>query len=281
GVLLYYGTAVVVLLGMVLGHEYLKSPRAHDVDLLRTFGNWDGKWYREIVDGGYSYDRDKPSNVAFFPGYPILGRALVLLSEGDANLALLLVSHVCLAAAFGGIVAYAAFRCAQNAPERGQQEPATWALLAIAFWPTTFFFRMAYSESLFLLCTVLALYAMERRWPLVLIAAIVGFATATRAVGVALLLPLAICVWRQSGPATGPLPKERVLRFVRNLWLFPVACWGLLAYMLYLWLEFGEPLAFAKTQENWRMRPAVPLYEKLVDLVTLEPVWSIFDPSSP
>jgi hypothetical protein len=39
-------------------------------------------------------------------------------------------------------------------------------------------------------------------------------------------------------------------------------------------------LAFAKTQENWRMRPAVPLYEKLV-LVTLEPVWSIFDPASP
>src|SRR5262249_4241404 len=114
-------------------------------------------------------------------------------------------------------------------------------------------------------------------------------------VGVALLLPLAIHVWRLSAPLPCPLPqgrgdndsspaplrRERVARFARKLWLFPLACWGLFAYMLYLYVEFGEPLAFAKTQENWRMRPAVPLAEKVVDLVTLEPVWSIFDPSSP
>src|SRR5262249_3968830 len=97
GVLFYYGTAIVVLLGMVLGHKYLKSTRPRDADLLKAFGNWDGEWYRGIVENSYAYDSHKPSNVAFFPGYPVLGRGVVWLSNGDTNLALLLVAHVCLA----------------------------------------------------------------------------------------------------------------------------------------------------------------------------------------
>src|SRR5690606_9035311 len=44
---------------------------------------------------------------------------------------------------------------------------------------------------------------------------------------------------------------------------------------------FGEPLAFAQTQENWRTRPAVSLGEHALALATLEPLWSIFDPASP
>src|SRR5262245_12040031 len=82
-------------------------------------------------------------------------------------------------------------------------------------------------------------YAMERRWPLPIIAAIIGFATATRAVGVTLLAPFAIYIWYRSSD-----PR----RFVRKLWLFPLACLGVVAYMLYLYVQFGDPLAFAKTQ---------------------------------
>jgi hypothetical protein len=61
----------------------------------------------------------------------------------------------------------------------------------------------------------------------------------------------------------------------------PLACWGILGYMLFQWLAFGAPLAFAKTQAHWRIRPGVSLGEQAISLMTLEPIWSVYDPSSP
>jgi len=46
--------------------------------------------------------------------------------------------------------------------------------LALGLFPTTFFFRAAYSEALFLLLIVLVLYGLERAWPYLLIALIIG-----------------------------------------------------------------------------------------------------------
>src|SRR5207247_40461 len=146
-------------------------------------------------------------------------------------------------------------------------------LLAFGLFPTTFYFRMAYSESLFLFSSILALFAMERRWPVAAIAGVVGFAGATRAVGVALIVPLAIHVWHR-----GP----QLLAFLPRMFLyFPLACSGILAFMVYQFAAFGEPFAFAKTQEHWRMRPPVPIVDKLTSLATLEPFWSVADPASP
>ena len=59
--------------------------------------------------------------------------------------------------------------------------------------------RMAYSESLFVFLTILAMYGMARRWPLWAIASVVGLATATRFAGLALLLPLGMYIWSKSG----------------------------------------------------------------------------------
>ncbi len=222
--------------------------------------------YVEIVRDGYAYDPAKHSNVAFFPAFPLLARAVAWLTGLSPELALLLVSHVCLAAAFVVLAAYAHRRCGEDHPA------APYVLLAFGLFPTTFFFRMAYSESVFLLGVLLALYGMERRWPLLVVALIIGFTTATRAVGIALLPPLLLHLRRQQGwlGASG-----------RFLALLPLACWGLLAFMAYQYHAFDEPLAFARTQEHWRMRPAVPLLDRLHALATLEPLWSVFDPSSP
>ncbi len=149
---------------------------------------------------------------------------------------------------------------------------AGWTLAALGFWPTTFFCRMAYSESLFLLCAVAAFLGMQRRWPWPAIALVCGLATATRSVGVCLLLPLGVHVGRTSGGW-----RDRALA----LGLLPVACWGLLAFMLFQQMEFGDALAFVRTQENWRVRPLTAWPTRLAELATLEPVRSIFDPASP
>jgi len=271
GLLFYYLTSFISVLGVVLGHHFfnrLPHALAKRGDLISSFANWDGEWYQKIILDGYHYNPEAPSDVAIFPGYPLLGKLLVMCTGMRPDLALLIVSHLTLAAAFVVLAAYVGRRF-PNAPEDYDQ----FVLLAFGLLPITFFFRMAYSEALFLLITALALYGMERRWPLLIVAGIIGAATATRAVGVALVPALVLHIWNQS--PTGRKGVGESLVFV------PIACWGLAGYMAFQWWTFDEPFAFAKTQANWRMRPPVPLEEKIISLAALEPAWTIFEPSSP
>jgi len=195
GLLCYYLTGLIAVLGVLVGHHYLK-PAPHPAgprgDLLDAFAYWDGRWYVAILQHGYTYQPGQPSNVAFFPAFPLLGRAAADITGLRPEVALLLVSHLCLAAACVVLAAYAHRRYGSGHPA------APYALLAFGLFPTTFFFRMAYSESLFLLAALLALYGMERRWPPVVIAALIGLTTGTRAVGVALLSPLLLHLRRRA-----------------------------------------------------------------------------------
>lgn len=131
---------------------------------------------------------------------------------------------------------------------------------------------MAYSESLFVFLVVLCLYGMESRWPLLLVAVLVGLATAARPVGLALLPPFVLHIRHRSASA-----QQFGLRIA---WLLPLSLWGIAAYMGYLWLVFGEPLAFLKTQANWRVYRPSSLAEKATALATLKPVWGNFSPAS-
>ena len=51
--------------------------------------------------------------------------------------------------------------------------------------------------------------------------------------------------------------------------------------MFYQWWAFGEPLAFAKTQQFWSRRPAEPFGERVLALLAWEPVWSVYIPGMP
>ena len=129
-----------------------------------------------------------------------------------------------------------------------------------------------YSESSFLFLAILAMLAIERRWPMLVTAMIVGLATVTRPVGVALVPVFCMNLWRQSA-------SRRVFAF-RSVLLVPVAMSGLIAYMLYQYAEFGQPLAFAKTQEHWTIRKTASFEEKALAILSHEPLWSVYDPSS-
>ncbi|MBI1902389.1 MAG: DUF2029 domain-containing protein [Planctomycetia bacterium] len=180
------------------------------------------------------------------------------------QLCAVLTSNAALLAAFALFSHY--LRARRGGP--GDDRPQNFALWAFALLPSTFFWRMGFSESCFLAAVLLAMLGMRRRWPPLWIALAIGLATACRPVGVALLLPFGLYLWRQAG--------ARWLTLLRGAALFPLACWGLLGYMGYLHHEFGDALAFAKTQELWRNVPVVPWSEKALMLVSLEPVWSVY-----
>jgi hypothetical protein len=269
--LLYYSlSTLIVLLGVLFADAYLKpagSSTGHDHSLIGSFFAWDGLWYRRITVEGYSHTTAGKSAVCYFPAYPLLGQLVVGLTGWPADVALLLISHGCFAATCVLLLAYVK----QRFPQAPSELP-DYVVLALGLMPWTYFFRMGYSESLFLFLSVLALYGMARHWPLVWLALIVGAATGTRPVGVGLLVPLVLHI-RHRAPTTASAALWTLL-FV------PVACWGILDYMLYQLLEFNDPFASFTSLGEWHRRAAVPLSDKTFALLTLEPIWSLLVPSA-
>ncbi len=273
GLSCYYLTTLIVVLGVMFGHDFLKPPPKKldsvgpNPDFITCFCRYDGQHYKQILEDGYEYDPERQSSIAFFPAYPLAGRLVKVITAFSSEASLLIVSHLFLAIAFVAFTVYLRQRFGDL------DARAQFALLAFGLFPTTFFFRMAYSESMFVCLCILALLGMERRWPVVLIALLIGLATATRAAGVALVPPFALYLWQQS-PSAGVF-------LAQLLYALPLSCWGFLAFTGYQWSAFDEPFAWAKAHSHWKLftTPAWP--DKLQSLLTLEPVWSMFVASSP
>jgi hypothetical protein len=266
----YFASSLICVGAVLFADRALQPlpppPWAGGTGLVSRFAAWDGALYAGLVRGGYAH-LDGGSNTVFFPAFPLLGWLLARATGLSPEWALLIVAHVCLAGAFVVTADYLRHR-----PGARLVAPPVYVLLALAFWPFTFFFRMAYTESLLLLLCVTTLYGLERKWPPLLVALVVGLATASRPVGVVLLAPLLVRVWQDSPSARGFA--------LRCAYLVPVACWGLLGFMLYLWAAFGDPLEFVASQAMWQNRPPGLPGGRLLALATLEPVWSVFSPSS-
>jgi hypothetical protein len=263
GLLVYALTSSIVLLGASFGHQFVAPPReTPGPGLHEKFSAYDGGWYKWIAAHGYHYDSNQQSPTAFFPLFPLLGRGVMDMTGLGPTWALLIVSHICLAAAFVLAAVYLRGRCPP--PDRNT---ISLTLLALGLMPATFFFRMTYSESTFLLLILLFLLGIQRDWPLPALALIAGLASACRPVGVGLLLPLLIYAWRRS-------PSRRAF-LTRAALIAPLACWGLLAYAAFLYVQFGDPMVFAKTQVHWG-RPAPSSGAKILALLSYQPIWEIF-----
>lgn len=270
---LYWVSSAIVVLGMSLGHFYLADSQhqdhfhtPHRADLIAAFANWDGQWYIRIARDGYFYDPKAMSSVAFFPAFPLAGRCVAWVTGLDYDLALTLVANLSFFLALGLFGDYLRRR-----PESASGS-VLYAPLVLALFPVGFFFRMAYSDSLFLLLAILVLYGLVRQWPILFVAALVGLATAARPVGVALIPPLVLAGWRRYGSSSRRLA---VLALVA-----PLCIWGLAAYMIFQNARFGDPLAFVKTQDHWRFRERASREEQLLAAMTLETLWTVYEESS-
>lgn len=115
------------------------------------------------------------------------------------------------------------------------------ATLSLAFFPTAFFLNAVYTEALFLVLTTGAYWAARVRRDLLLAGILGALATATRNVGLLLLIPLGYEWMRHR--------EEHGWKGLAPLGLVPA---GLAAYTLYLWARFGDPLISARQQgEYW------------------------------
>ena len=246
-------------------HQFQRHriPDSTSVLLLRL-ASWDGVWYEQIVRLGYKSGDTHCPTIAFFPLFPLLARLVTLLLPLTAVESLVALSNICLLAASVLVSKHAAFMTpARLAP---RIDPA----LVLFLSPLGVFFRSAYSESLFLLEQALFLLALSRRWHPAIVAAIAGAASATRAPGCALSLVALVYLWRTRNTQRLSMMVIAPLLAVSGIGLF----------VLYQWFSFGTPLAFVTAQSCWVSRPHIGACQHCIRLLTLEPLWSVFTPSS-
>lgn len=209
--------------------------------VLAPAARWDSVWYLQIAHAGYF----SPQSSAMFPLYPLLISigTLVLRSELVVGLAVSLAA-----------MTTALYILDRLVRADFDEQIARTAVLLTALFPVAFFFSAVYTESLYLLVSVGALYAARRdRWAIA--GALGALATATRSAGILLAVPLVLMYLygprtslRAASTAGWWRPRYRVTGSAVWLALVPV---GLLAYMAYLGVAHGQPFAAFHAEHYW------------------------------
>ena len=194
---------------------------------------WDAIWYGSIARDGYQYAGTREaSNVAFFPLYPLTAGAAARLTGLPVEVAGPLLSTV-----FAFAACLLLHRLTYR--ETGESETAERSVVYFLAFPAAYYLAIGYSEALYVVCVLAAFWwARAGRWAWCGAAAFL--AGLTRLHGALLVVPLAYEYLRQ---------RDFRLRAIRadaaGVFGAPL---GVLAFIGYLGLQFGQPLAYFEIQ---------------------------------
>ena len=208
--------------------------------ILDVLTSWDGLWYMDIVRNGYP--RSIPPDVtyfvdearaAFFPLFPLAGRAFDRVLPGGDSLAVLVMNTLL------GLIAVVLFALIADRLY-GERVARTTATLA-ALFPGSFVLSFAYSEALMLvLAAACLLMLIDEEWTAAGVFA--AFATATRPNGLALVVACLV--------AAGLAIRER--RDWNALTAVLLAPLGFITFQVWLGQHTGEVGAWFRVQrEAW------------------------------
>jgi Gpi18-like mannosyltransferase len=237
----------------VTGPEYQHASQQPLIDL---WYRWDAGFFTRIARLGYGWMQGQSTGeVTFMPLYPLLvGLPLRFASAPDnaaAVIAGVSVSNLCLLLALG---LFDHLLRLDNLPRRQRR----WVIWCVLLNPATIFFSGVYTESLFFVLSLAAIYnARRERW---IIAGLAGFlAAGTRVMGWTVAIALIVEAWQQ-----------------RDRWRTPIGRWALAALALtplialplyagVVGLALHSPTAyFDITRQVWGQGLAAP-WQSLVD----------------
>lgn len=192
------------------------------------WGSFDGVHYLSLVTEGY---RTFGLIQAFFPAYPLLAGALSSIFAINPFASLMFLSHAFLLL---GVLFFELWM----RELRVQKKARMMALLGLLTFPGAYSLGSIYTESLFFALFCIAAWALHKRyWWLAIASGAV--LSATRVVGVffagAVLLQTL---------GTQLIQRKLMLAIAAVL-----MTGGLLAYSLFLWKEFNDPLYFFSVQK--------------------------------
>lgn len=226
-------------------------------ELTRMIMVGDAWWYQRIAESGYQAASDDEKNKrAFFPLYPLLVRACRV--TGDFAIDGAIVSNL---AFLGALIALGLLALRSGLDVRDAER----AIFYVAFFPTSYFFSLPMTESVFLLLSSISFLSAhsDRWWGAGLTGAL---AAATRVTGILLLPVLLILAW------------QRHRRFVPGmLWLALIPT-GLAGFMWHLHAVTGDAFAFLHAQQAWGRTPGAfwqPLVEYVLNWREVGEPWNL------
>lgn len=216
---------------MALSDPFYKSIRESDF-FIRMHVKEQSWQHLAIVEHGYKNIsvESRCTDLVHFPLYPLLIRYLGNIFSIDYMVMGLLISNISIFLSV--LIFYKLARFDQK------EEVAERSVFYLLIFPTAFYFTMLYTESLFLLLSLLVFYfALKRKWLLV---GIIGFfASLTRITGIFLFLPLIIEYFHQ---------EKKLKPSISFLTLIPAGLASFLTFHHFLTNDF---FAFLKAQQNW------------------------------
>lgn len=205
-------------------------------DFLKNLANWDGGHFLGIADG-----YDQTFQYAFFPLYPLLIN-LVSKITGSFLIAGILISVVSSLLAVNLLY--------QLVTIESDKQYAKKAVLALLFFPMSFYFLTVYTEGLFFLLAV-ATFLFARKRQLLLATFTAALASGTRLAGLALVLGL-------------------ITYFNRKNWFIIFSPLGFILYSFYLYQQTGDPFYFIQAENYWHRQLVVPgsaIFDSLQQLI--------------
>jgi hypothetical protein len=199
-----------------------------------TWYRWDAIWYGSIARDGYQYLGDREaSNVAFFPGFPLLNGVISRVTTLPVEVSGPIVSTLLTL-----IACWLLYRLTLR--ETNDGDTAQRSIMYLLAFPAAYYLALGFSEALYTVAVLSAFtLARQGKWGWSGLAAFV--AGLTRLHGALLIVPLAYEYLRQQRWQWRSIFS---LRAVGTLG----APLGVLAFFGYLGVQFGNPLAYFDVQ---------------------------------
>ncbi|MEO8424947.1 MAG: mannosyltransferase family protein [Actinomycetota bacterium] len=218
---------------------WIASPLGHGWHgVFTAFERQDAFWFLRIATTGYAVG---DGSAAFFPLYPLVVRALSWVVGGHPLLAATLVSNV---AFFGSLLVLYDLSVREFS-----QRVARRTIVYLSIFPTAFFFYAPYSESLFLLLSLIAFREARRnRWATAAAAGVL--AALTRSVGI--VLAPALIVMALERRSACDIAWQRVIAGA-------AVVLGTVAYLGWWGVVHADALEPIHAQARWQRQGAFPL----------------------
>lgn len=211
---------------------------------------WDAGWYQKIIQNGYAVppEADGTANWAFFPLLPMVIRFFWQMLGGDLNMVAGWV--------ISGMEVLMLAVLYQYLIQTGRsRKEALGIQIFFGLGLYSFYFALLYTETLYLLLLITVLYFLRtRRYLWMGVAG--AFLSATRNTGIMIVFAVAVqviedyCQQEKEKKSVGGFLKYGFSewKLVLGTCLIPL---GMFAYMAYLGVILGDPLAFLHVQVAW------------------------------
>jgi hypothetical protein len=243
------GVLAVGFLAVVLvGFPTAEPPplRIYNNALLDLPARWDAGWYLAVASEGYRWSPENvegQQNIAFFPAFPLTIRYASVILGRQPLWAGVLISFV----AFFWALRYL-LRLARE--HLGDEDRANTTVVLLASYPFALFFSAPYTEALFLLAMVAAVYHFRRSelWPAAGWGLLAGL---TRPNGAFLSVVLGLMVLEEAWRAWRSGVPFRWVEHLDRLATAAAPGMGMLFYSTFILFLTGAPFQWALQNAAW------------------------------